>query len=1154
MKNFTILWVLLALAAISLGSPVTVQAADLTVGDYTLMSETRVARTVYDYTFSATVTNFGSDAEAVKATLTSNDPATTVVDNSLSFGTVAAGKAVTSTDTFTIRQDRSKPFDPTKLSWNVSGQRNIWTAPAPAGMASYTANPSTWSQSGPVADVVAGESYYYVRNDLAAAIISTKKAANNGSGTLHKGAVADMVKRTNNVETLDWTQFILNGSMHNSWNVAAQNLNLDTVSVQNGSVVASGAWAGNAAIQATATYRMLPGAPILKISMVLRNTSAANFTGFFQYQLDPDSSGNQIAYAPGIGWVNNSSDAVRTSGWTGSYIYDGPNTAGSAVPGHGIAWVESKPTGLMVPGYILGAWFNADIPAGGTKTITFYHITDAAASTGNAYDTIAAWASRISEFDDELTGYGLVNGVVTDKATALPIAGVAVVAKNISGQSVASTTTDAAGNYTLNLPLDVYTLTASTLRYEFASKSLNLTAAAPAQQIDLSLAPVTAWAGTGKRLSGSLAEGTADDILMENQQLAMAVAVTFNDPQLPNSTAGKPVDLAVQGLTDAVDWLNLPYLSLTQPRGTEAWQKTTVRNTSVQVVESTAEQAVVKATGTYSEVPGVTVETTYTIKPDQQYITAETVVRNNSGAELTTWIGDVIDNDESGQTSHVPGQGDITTAYASPADYTPSEPWIAMYGSSAQAQGLIYLGGDTDIAAYGNSNWIMSQKLITVANGGTYTLQRLIVAAPTAGYTYKAEAVGDIYRGLVGVDMSLSLSKTKLGAVGEQTTATLTVNNTSDKVLSNCVASLSIPSALEASSALQISLPSIAAHSSTTVSWPLSALAGGKAMVTAKVEKSNLFSGTKSATVFINAPGWYAGDNHTHSIYSDGTGTIAGNYESARNKGLTFVTSTDHNTLNQKNDAYANSTDDFLGLLGEEVTSSYGHSLAYDIASLVDWTLPAQQMVDSARANNNGRGLLYLAHPFYPGLEWDYPEVTGIVGVEVWNGFYAPTDPVNTKAFALWDSYNLEGRRVFGIADSDAHNTSKVGDPHIMAYMDSLSRDEVIRVLGYTGTYYGTNGPELSFTVNGAVMGSDVTVDPAGQVTIALSGSHSQQITSVTLVKNGETLRTWTPAAMTMSATVTDAAQPGDFYRMVVQCQGGGFAYSNPVWIVSSAN
>lgn len=1022
--------------------------------------------------------------------------------------------------------------------WEVP---SVWTQTARAGTTDV--NPG-WSLSGPVSDIAAGSSYYYVKNNRAAAIISTIKAVNNGTGTLQKGFVADFVNREINIETLDWTQFLLNTSMGTTWDEPTLNLSLDSVAVDGNSIIASGQWNGNPDILAGARYTMLDNAPILKITVTLTNTGISDFNGYLEYQLDPDSSDGQSAYTPGIGWAVSS---VSTSGWTANYIYDGPNGA-SVTPAHGIAWYENTPTGVLTPGYIFGAWFEANIPAGSSTDITMYHISDFSAGAVEPYANIAYWASRIPELDMDVAGMGFVKGRVVDSVSGEPISGANVIAKNILAETVGNTATDGNGDYTLILPVDVYTLTVSSLYHNLASRSVSMVQGQPSV-LDFDLDPVTVWAGAGKKIPGGLSEGGDDALVMVNQQMAMSVAVSHNDGQLPGSTKGKPVDMAIKGLNDGIDWINLPYISLTQPAGTEGWQVITVANDTVEIISQDASHAVVRTTGVYSEVPGVTVETYYTMNAGESWVNAETLITNTTAVGITVWVGDVIDNDESGQTSHVPGIGDITAGYDYPAEYVPTAPWIAQYGSSSQCFGIIYLGDTSGMTTYGNSAWIQSRRQVTIPAGESVSMERLVICTSTEGYVNKADAIEDIYQNeLAGIASTFALDR-EIVTGSETATATVTLTNNSEAAFENCTATLVLPDALQTSDPLTVNFANIAVGATANASWTLSGVSGGTALVTVIIDCGGaVFS--KSDSIFVNGPGWYAGDNHTHSTYSDGSGTIAQNYASAQSKGLSFVTSTDHNSINQQADVYAYSTSTFLGLLGDEVTSSYGHSLAYNIDKLINHTLPPQQMIDQVIACNAGQGLLYIAHPYYPGLEWDDHTVTGYTGIEVWNGFYGPTHSVNAQAFAMWDNFNLSGMHLYGIANSDAHNINKISDPHIRAWLDSLTRENIILALA-TGRYYGTNGPSLDFAINGVMMGGDVSIGASSAtVTIAVSGSHTSEITSVSLIKNGVSLQEWTPAAVSMNDTVQVTASAGDFYRLVVQTANGGYAFSNPIWIV----
>lgn len=106
-------------------------------------------------------------------------------------------------------------------------------------------------------------------------------------------------------------------------------------------------------------------------------------------------------------------------------------------------------------------------------------------------------------------------------------------------------------------------------------------------------------AGTGKRLSGSLAQATPTDLVIENGAIAAAVSLGTQDGQLQGTTVGKVLDMTARGCTDQLDWINLPYASAAQPRGGSAWQQTTVRHNDVRVVDSTPGRAVVRAIGAW---------------------------------------------------------------------------------------------------------------------------------------------------------------------------------------------------------------------------------------------------------------------------------------------------------------------------------------------------------------------------------------------------------------------------------------------------------------------------------------------------------------------------------------------------------------------------
>jgi hypothetical protein len=87
----------------------------------TKVSETRVNRTTFDYVFKVTVQNGSQTLSNVTATVVGTGPGTTVIDGNAALGDMGASASATSTDTITLRQDRTLIFELALLSWQVAG-------------------------------------------------------------------------------------------------------------------------------------------------------------------------------------------------------------------------------------------------------------------------------------------------------------------------------------------------------------------------------------------------------------------------------------------------------------------------------------------------------------------------------------------------------------------------------------------------------------------------------------------------------------------------------------------------------------------------------------------------------------------------------------------------------------------------------------------------------------------------------------------------------------------------------------------------------------------------------------------------------------------------------------------------------------------------
>lgn len=375
------------------------------------------------------------------------------------------------------------------------------------------------------------------------------------------------------------------------------------------------------------------------------------------------------------------------------------------------------------------------------------------------------------------------------------------------------------------------------------------------------------------------------------------------------------------------------------------------------------------------------------------------------------------------------------------------------------------------------------------------------------------------------------------------------------------------------------------------------ALAGGRRDLCLQLTHAN-FEARLLFPLDLSGAGYYGGDNHTHSVYSDGVDTVEENADSVyENRNMSWIWASEHNNNAQAAEAarvtgrYAGR---FLALSATELTTGYthnpttpsgekrGHALIYGLDAVPNLVIDQRGGVHDWQASideiTEQNGLFWLAHPFdatYP-FE-DAATWSGYTGVEVWNGSVHASHPSSRQAFQFWDRVNLRGERhYYGTAGTDGHTSEKVGGLGVRGRLEELTGDEVLRLLK-EGAFYGTNGPDLRFSVNGAPMGGTVTLSQPGRVNLDFQAyTQDGTLTGIRLLgyrvtgdeTDYETART---VLLDLDLTGEDtqfyqgavqAEVPCDmFFRMEVKSTtasgttgagpetGTGFAFSNPVWV-----
>lgn len=106
---------------VPIGTPETFDTDEIIVQGYQLVNETHISPTVSDLTYKVTVRNTGGDKIGVSGKGESLSTAVTFPSsNSVNFGDIPAGGVATSSDTFTIRQDRMESFTTDQLDWQFA--------------------------------------------------------------------------------------------------------------------------------------------------------------------------------------------------------------------------------------------------------------------------------------------------------------------------------------------------------------------------------------------------------------------------------------------------------------------------------------------------------------------------------------------------------------------------------------------------------------------------------------------------------------------------------------------------------------------------------------------------------------------------------------------------------------------------------------------------------------------------------------------------------------------------------------------------------------------------------------------------------------------------------------------------------------------------
>jgi hypothetical protein len=308
----------------------------------------------------------------------------------------------------------------------------------------------------------------------------------------------------------------------------------------------------------------------------------------------------------------------------------------------------------------------------------------------------------------------------------------------------------------------------------------------------------------------------------------------------------------------------------------------------------------------------------------------------------------------------------------------------------------------------------------------------------------------------------------------------------------------------------------------------------------------------------------YFGDLHSHSGYSDGGGTPADAYATARANGLDFFALTDHSNqlddvewqdmLDQAN--LATVEGQFVGLRGFEFTHPQGHVNVFDTDTYVSETDPDYDTYAEFYAwlADQPTAIGQFNHPYKTDtVNWNFDDFA-------YNAAAAEKMCLREARFYPPEQYLLSldaGWHLGAVDNSDTHQPDWGERRTTGLVASSLTKEAILEALRARRTF---STPDRNFALvlqaNGYWMGSVIPNASLISFTITAHDPDPEfPILAIILYDNGVPVAVTTPLSTHVTYTWTPvvAGSPGHYYyaKAYFDIEGWVYviaAYTSPVW------
>ena len=333
--------------------------------------------------------------------------------------------------------------------------------------------------------------------------------------------------------------------------------------------------------------------------------------------------------------------------------------------------------------------------------------------------------------------------------------------------------------------------------------------------------------------------------------------------------------------------------------------------------------------------------------------------------------------------------------------------------------------------------------------------------------------------------------------------------------------------------------------------------------VISKADGSKSVVEAKSKFTFRALPtrsGWYCGDGHMHTTWSDGLDRLDERTAYLARAGMGWAILTDHEKLLRGHfTAYRQAIASSARAMGVPLAPGMeisaaggrGHALAYGLNEQANTLLPTdtqytcQALVDHINDLSPGHGFTAIAHPYSSTVWQDIKTTRNFQAMELASG-----GAINEQAFSEWMRRLRNGEKITALGSSDCH----LGYSDGMTYLyipdySSLNFDPVWQAIKMGRASVSEKGHLGIFAINGQAIGSTLKVYSGAPLTFTLIQQPCSGVTCSrveVLDENGQVVY---EAANPPEKTVFKKLANSRFYLLRAYFSDGSKVVSNPIYV-----